>query len=85
MSNYNLFSEVLDKLYHKNIFGQSITLTKENVAEDDNFLLFSAYDSHTITFKKRYDGVIILEFDHESPMLLEDCPDSFLQTLANNI
>ena len=79
----DLFGKVLDKVYP--MLGKSITLTREDIAEGDNFLLFSAYDSHTITFNKRYDGVIVLTFDHDSPILLENCPDSFLCTLIKNL
>ena len=79
----DLFGAVLDKVYP--MIGKSITLTRKDIAEGDNFLLFSAYDSHTITFKKRYDGVIVLAFDNDSPILLENCPDSFFRTLIKNL
>lgn len=81
--DFDLFSRVLDKIYP--MIGKSITLTPNDIASGDNFLIFSAYDSHTITFKKRYDGVIVLLFDHDSPILLENCPDSFLETLNKNL
>lgn len=79
----DLFSKALDKVYP--MIGKSITLTAQDVAPGDTFLIFSAYDSHTITFKKRYDGVIVLLLDNDSPILLENCPDSFLHTLIKNL
>ena len=81
--DFGLFSRVLDKIYP--MIGKSITLTPNDIVAGDNFLIFSAYDSHTITFKKRYDGVIVLLFDHDDPILLEECPDSFLETLNKNL
>lgn len=79
----DLFGKVLDKVY--SMIGKSITLTRENVASGDRFLIFSAYDSHTITFTRNFGGVITLLFDHDEPILLEDCPDSFLHTLNQNL
>ena len=67
------------------MIGKSITLTKEDIASGDTFLIFSAYDSHTITFKRRYDGVIVLLLDNDERILLEDCPDSFFYTLIKNL
>lgn len=79
----DLFGKVLDKVYP--MIGKSITLTREDIASGDTFLIFSAYESHTITFKRRYDGVIVLLLDNDEPILLEDCPDSFLRTLIKNL
>lgn len=79
----DLFSKALDKVYP--MIGKSITLTREDIASGDTFLIFSAYESHTITFKRRYDGVIVLLLDNDDPILLEDCPDSFLRTLLKNL
>lgn len=81
--DFELFISVLAKI--RTMIGKSITLTREDVASGDTFLIFSAYDSHTITFKRRYDGVIVLLLDNDEPMLLEDCPDSFLRTLIKNL
>jgi hypothetical protein len=81
--DFELFLNVLSKVH--TMIGKSITLTRENVALGDTFLIFSAYDSHTITFKRRYDGVIVLLFNNDDPILLEDCPDSFLHTLIKNL
>jgi hypothetical protein len=79
----DLFGKVLDKVYP--MLGKSITLTAQDVAPGDRFLIFSAYDSHTITFTRSFSGVITLLFDHDEPILLEDCPDSFLHTLIKNL
>jgi hypothetical protein len=81
--DFELFLSVLAKI--RTMIGKSITLTREDVASGDTFLIFSAYDSHTITFKRRYDGVIVLLFDNDDSILLEDCPDSFLRTLIKNL
>lgn len=81
--DFELFLSVLAKI--RTMIGKSITLTREDVASGDTFLIFSAYDSHTITFKRRYDGVIVLLFNNDDPILLEDCPDSFLRTLIKNL
>ena len=81
--DFELFLSVLAKI--RSMIGKSITLTREDVASGDTFLIFSAYDSHTITFKRRYDGVIVLLLDNDDSILLEDCPDSFLRTLIKNL
>ena len=81
--DFELFLNVLTKIH--TMIGKSITLTREDIASGDTFLIFSAYESHTITFKRRYDGVIVLLLDNDEPILLEDCPDSFLRTLIKNL
>ena len=81
--DFELFLSVLAKI--RTMIGKSITLTREDVASGDTFLIFSAYDSHPITFKRRYDGVIVLLLDNDDSILLEDCPDSFLRTLIKNL
>ena len=81
--DFDLFSRVLDKIYP--MIGKSITLTPNDIVAGDRFLIFSAYDSHTITFTRNFGGVITLLFDHDDPILLEDCPDSFLKTLDYNL
>ena len=81
--DFELFLSVLAKI--RTMIGKSITLTREDIASGDTFLIFSAYESHTITFKRRYDGVIVLLLDNDEPILLEDCPDSFLRTLIKNL
>ena len=81
--DFELFLNVLGKV--RTMIGKSITLTREDVASGDTFLIFSAYESHILTFKRRYDGVIFLLLDNDEPILLGDCPDSFLRTLIKNL
>ena len=83
MTDYEIFGRLLNKVSEN--MGKSITLTKNDVADGDNFLIFSAYDSITITFKKRYDGVFVVLFNGGEPMLLENCPTSFYRTLLKNL
>lgn len=83
MTDYELFDKVLEKL--NGMDGKSITLTKDNVAKGDDFLIFSYYDRFTITFKKRRDGVWVVVFDEDDKILLENCPTSFYHTLLKNL
>ena len=78
--DYKLFSEVLGKLND----GKTITFTSKNVARGDSFLIFSAHKSCTCTFK-RYGGLLYVLFEHDEPMLLENCPDSFLRSILKNL
>ena len=79
--NENLFSEVLHKLDD----GMEITFTPDNVAEDDDFLIFSAYKQIKCTFKRSGSGLLWVWFDNDDPMLLEDCPDSFYESIHLNL
>ena len=83
MTDYEVFDTLLTKLRGMN--GKSITLTKDDVYPNDTFLIFSAYDSITITFKKRKDGVWKLLCDVDDSILLEDCPPNFWRTLIINL
>lgn len=79
----DLFSQVLDIIYgYKGEGNLTITFTPDNVAENDHFLIFSAYDAITCTFVAR--SPIVVLFDHDEPMLLEDCPDSFYESILLN-
>ena len=78
--DYDLFCEVLKKLKE----GMTITFTKDNIAEGDDFLVFSAAKSITIAFKQPNDLWWVL-FDNDEPMLLENVPDSFLRSILKNI
>ena len=78
--DYDLFSTVLKKLPD----GKTITFTEDNIAEGDDFLIFSAYKSITVTFKQPNDLWWVL-FDNDEPMLLEDVPNSFLRSILKNI
>ena len=78
----DLFSKVLDKI--KN--GMEITLTPSNVARGDRFILFNDFrKSVKVKFLTSGSGLIWVWFDGGSPMLLENCPDSFLETILRNI
>jgi hypothetical protein len=83
MTHYDTFGTLLDKL--SGMENKSITITKTDVVEGDNFLIFSAYDSITITFKRRYDGIWVVCFNNDESILLEDCPMSFYLTLLKNL
>ena len=76
----DLFSKVLDKIYD----GMKITFTPDNVAYDDRFLIFSAYKKITVTFHTNVVPYWI-DFDCDEPMLLENCPESFLRSILKNI
>ena len=80
----DIFSEVLDALNKKGN-NYEITFTKDNVARGDNFLLF--YDNRGITckFTRGWSGVWRVWFNEDNPMLLENCPDSFLESILKNI
>ena len=79
--DYNLFSSVLGKLRE----GLTITFTKENIAPGDNFLILGCgYDHCTVSFH-RPGGLWWVCFDNDEPMLLENCPDSFLRSIFKNI
>ena len=81
---YDVFDELLNLMRDMN--DKSITLTKKDVCDGDNFLIFGfGYDSHTITFKKTRSGIWYLFFDNDEPMLLEECPTLFYETLVKNL
>lgn len=76
----DLFSEVLNKIYD----GMSITFTPKNVAYGDRFLIFSAYKKIKVTFHTK--GVPYwIDFDGDEPMRLEDCPESFFESILKNL
>ena len=83
-TDYEIFDELLNKV--RGMENKSITLTKNDVYKGDNFLIFGVgYDEHTITLKRRYDGVWVVLFDHDERILLENCPPSFWKTLLKNL
>jgi hypothetical protein len=75
----SIFRQVLDVIYD----GMRITFTPDNVADGYDFLIFSAYDSITATFHAK-QAPYWAEFDEDEPILLEDCPDSFLESIIKN-
>lgn len=60
-----------------------ITFTPSNVAYGDRFLIFSAYKSCKVTFRNH--GLWWVYFDNDDPMLLEECPTSFYESILKNI
>lgn len=76
----SLFEKVLDVIHD----GMQITFTPDNVAYGDDFLIFSAHNkSCTITFHKNRVPYWI-DFDGDEPMRLEDCPESFYESILLN-
>jgi len=79
--NDNLFDMVLSKIED----GMEMTFTKDNIADGDDFLILNCgYDSCTITFKRLGDMWYVL-FDNDDPMLLEDVPVSFYESILKNL
>lgn len=75
----DLFEKALDLIKD----GMSIVFTPKNVAWGDNFLIFSCCKKIKCTF--RCHSLLWVEFDGDEPMLLENCPDSFLESIIKNI
>ena len=79
--DYNLFSQVLGKIKE----GLTITFTKENIAPGDNFLILGCgYDQCKVSFHRPGDLWWVC-FDNDEPILLENCPDSFLRSILKNV
>lgn len=77
----DIFGELLNKIKD----GMKITLTENDVAYGDTFLIFNKYcKKQTITIHTNCVPFWV-EFDQDEPMLLEDCPESFYRTLLKNI
>ena len=65
--------------------GMKITLGQMDCVWGDNFLIFSDYRPYqTITLHTNRVPYWI-EFDEDEPMLLEDCPESFYESILRNI
>ena len=75
-----IFSLLLSKIED----GMTFTLTKKDCAPFDDFLIFSACRKQVITLHTRSVPYWV-EFDGDEPMLLENCPITFFQTLLRNI
>jgi hypothetical protein len=75
----DLFEKALDLIKD----GMSIVFTPKNVAYGDRFLIFSACKELKVTF--RWHNLLWVEFEGDDPMLLENCPDSFLESIIKNI
>ena len=77
----NLYFKVLDSIHD----GMRIVFTPDNVADGDDFLIFSNANNNRITATFHMTSVpFIVEFDCDEPMRLEDCPDSFLRSIIKN-
>ena len=75
------FSELLTLIKD----GMTFTLTKKDCVPWDSFLIFSrTYPKQVITLHTKYVPYWV-EFDGDEPMLLENCPSSFFDTLIANI
>ena len=77
----SLFSEVISKIKD----GMELVLTPNNVATDDDFLIFNE-DTDKTTIKFHTNRVPYwVEFSNDEPILLENCPQSFLRSILKNI
>lgn len=79
--DYTLFSKVLDAIHD----GMQIAFTEQNVADGDNFLIFNDDNEQTIVTFHTKSVPYWVEFNNDEPMLLENCPDSFLRSIIKNI
>jgi hypothetical protein len=75
----DLFTQVLNKIKD----GMSITFTTKNIAYGDDFLILYPDRPCKVTFKNF--GLWYVLFDGDEPMLLEDCPESFYESILKNI
>ena len=80
-SSYDLFDKVIKAIYTGKI--TEITFTRDNIAEGDDFLNLRTYESIKCEFVPACP--IVVTFDCDEPMFLENCPDSFLESIALNI
>jgi hypothetical protein len=79
--DYSLFGEVLSKIKD----GITFTFTASNIAEWDDFLIFNDNKEKTIITIHTKSVPYWVEFSNDEPILLEDCPDSFLRSILKNI
>ena len=75
----DIFVKVIKKLKD----GLSITFTKDNVAEGDDWLNLRTYEKIVCTF--HWYGLWYADFDGEELTLLEKVPDSFLRSIYKNL
>lgn len=78
-NRHKIFDALLENLRD----GMTFTLTPDNIATGDRFLIFSACDKQVITIHTTCPYWV--EFDADEPILLENCPTSFFRTLLLNI
>ena len=79
--DYSLFGEVLSKIKD----GITFTFSVDNIAEGDDFLIFNDNKEKTIITIHTKFVPYWVEFSNDEPILLEDCPDSFLRSILKNI
>lgn len=81
MKRIRLFQKVLEGLRD----GLSITFNRSNIAFGDDFLIFNeAHPEITVTFRRPGD-LWWMYFDCDEPMLLEDAPTEFLESICRNL
>lgn len=76
-----LFAECLRNLKD----GMTIAFNRGNVAFGDDFLILTDYRWEIKVTFKQHGGLWWLYFDGCEPMMLEDVPTSFLQSIVNNL
>lgn len=81
----DIFSELLKKLNGRN--EVSIIFNKNNIYEDDNFLIQVYYRNkeEKIILKRSNSGIIYVLFENDEPILLENCPKSFWKSILKNL
>ena len=79
--DYSLFGEVLSKIKD----GITFTFTANNIAEGDDFLIFNDAKEKTTVIIHTKSVPYWVEFSNDAPILLENCPDSFLRSILKNI
>lgn len=77
------FDRLLDLLSGKT--EVVIKFTRDNIDEDDRFLIQVYYYDKTevITLKRR--GIWMVEFECDEPIRLEECPESFWKSIIKNL
>lgn len=78
MERYELFLEVMSLVDKRKYL--ELTFTEDNVAPGDHFLFFKKENSCTCKVGW-IGGLLWVTFSNAGPMLLEDCPTSFLESI----
>lgn len=64
--------------------GFKIRFNEGNVADGDRFLNFSYWKEIECEFTCGRSGIWWVSFDGDEPMLLENCPESFFESILKN-
>ncbi len=80
-NRFKLFGELLKKVED----GMKITFTKDNIAKGDRFLIFNNDEDQTTITIHTNRVPYWVEFSNDEPMRLEDCPESFFQSILRNL